>query len=245
MAADRRTIAITGTTRGLGLHMAKQFLAKGDRIIAVCRTRPEALETWAQERGCSDNLFNAQADMANLDQLNEVVRQIEEQASCDVLINNAAVAYVNLLPMQSPKQITETITINLVAPMLLCRAMAKYMMRRRSGKIINISSIVGARVYRGLTVYGASKAGIEQFTRGLASELAQFNVHVNAIAPGYMETDMSSSLSKEQLDSVMKRTPIGRMVKVEEITAAVNYLLSDEAAVVTGQTLTLDGGINL
>jgi 3-oxoacyl-[acyl-carrier protein] reductase len=245
MTTDRRTIAITGTTRGLGLHMAKHFLAKGDRIIALCRTRPEALETWAQENGCSDNLINVQADMTNLDLLNEVVRQMEEQASCDVLINNAAVAHRNLLLMQSPKQITETITVNLAAPMLLCRAMARYMMQRRSGRIINISSIVAVRVYRGLTVYGASKAGIEHFTRGLASELAPFNVHVNAIAPGIMETDMLSTLSKEQLDSEMKRTPLGRLVKVEEITAAVEYLLSDEAAVVTGQTLTLDGGINL
>jgi 3-oxoacyl-[acyl-carrier protein] reductase len=245
MTTERRTIAITGTTRGLGLHMAKHFLAKGDRIIAVCRTRPELLETWAQESGCRDNLIDVQADMANLDQVSEVVRQVEEQASCDVLINNAAVAHRNLLLMQSPKQITETITINLLAPILLCRAMAKYMMRRRSGNIINISSIVGTRVYRGLTVYGASKAGIEQFTRGLAGELAQFNVHVNAIAPGIMDTDMQASLSKEQLDSEIKRTPLGRMVKVEEITAAVNYLLSDEAAVITGQILTLDGGINL
>lgn len=245
MTTDRRTIAITGTTRGLGLNLAKQFLAKGDRIIAVCRTRPEALETWAQESGCIDNLFNVQADMANLDQVKEVVRQMEEQASCDVLINNAAVAYVNLLPMQSLKHITETITINLLAPMFLCRAMAKYMIRRKAGRIINISSIVGARVYRGLTVYGASKAGIEQFTRGLASELAQFNVHVNAIAPGIMDTDMTSIFNKEQIDISVKRTPIGRMVKVEEITAAVNYLLSDEAAVITGQILTIDGGINL
>ena len=245
MTTDRRTIAITGTTRGLGLHMAKQFLAKGDRVIAVCRTKPELLETWARESGSQDNLINIQADMANLDQLNEVVRQMEERASCDVLINNAAVAYTKLFPMQSPKQITETITVNLLAPMLLCRTMSKYMMRRRSGKIINISSIVATRVYRGLTVYGASKAGIEQFTRGLASELAQFNVYVNAIAPGFMETDMSANLSKEQLDSIMKRTPISRMVKVEEITAAVNYLLSDGAAVITGQTLTLDGGFNL
>jgi 3-oxoacyl-[acyl-carrier protein] reductase len=245
MTTDRRTIAITGATRGLGLHMAKQFLAKGDRVIAVCRTKPELLETWARESGCRDNLINVQADMANLDRLNEVVRRMEEQTSCDVLINNAAVAHRNLLLMQSPEQITETITINLLAPVLLCRAMARYMMRRRSGRIINISSIVSTRVYRGLTVYGASKAGIEQFTRGLANELAPFNVYVNAIAPGVMDTDMSASLSKEQLDISMKRTPIGRMVKVEEITAAVNYLLSDEASATTGQTLTIDGGINL
>jgi 3-oxoacyl-[acyl-carrier protein] reductase len=245
MTTDRRTIAITGTTRGLGLHMAKQFLAKGDRIIAVCRTRPELLETWAQESGCNENLITVQADMANLDQVKEVVRQMEEKASCDVLINNAAIAHRSLLPMQSQKQILETITINLVAPMLLCRNMARYMIRRRAGRIINISSMAADRVYRGLTVYGASKAGIEHFTRGLASELAQFNIHVNAIAPGIMETDMISSLSKEQLDSEMRRTPIGRMVKVEEITAAVDYLLSDEAAVITGQILTIDGGINL
>ena len=245
MTTDRRTIAITGASRGLGLHMARHFLSRGDRVIALCRTRPEALETWARENGSSDNLINIQADLANLDQVNDVVRQMEEQASCDVLINNAGVAYVNLLPMQPPKQITETIAINLLAPMLLCRAMAKYMMRRRSGRIINISSIVASRVYRGLSVYGASKAGIEQFTRGLANELAPFNVYVNAIAPGFMETDMSASLSKEQLDSVIKRTPIGRMVKVEEITAMVNSLLSEEAAALTGQILTLDGGINL
>jgi len=245
MNTDTRTIAITGTTRGLGLHMARHFLAKGDRIIALCRTRPEALVTWARESGCSDNLIDIRADMANLDQLNEVVRRMEEQASCDVLINNAAIVFRNLLPMQSPKQITETITVNLLAPMFLCRAMAKYMMRRRSGRIINISSMAAARVYRGLTVYGASKAGIEHFTRGLASELAPFNIHVNAIAPGIMETDMLLSLSKEQLDISIKRTPIGRLVKVEEITAAVEYLLSDEAAAITGQILTLDGGINL
>jgi len=245
MTTERRTIAITGTTRGLGLHMARQFLTKGDRIIAVCRTRPGLLETWAQESGCRDNLIDIQADMANLDQVNEVVRRMEEQASCDVLINNAGVAYRNLLPMQSPKQIIETITVNLAAPMLFCRAMAKYMMRRRSGRIINISSMAAARVYRGLTVYGASKAGIEHFTRGLASELAPFNIHVNAIAPGIMETDMISTLSKEQLDIEIKRTPLGRMVKVEEIMAAVNYLLSEEAAVITGQILTIDGGINL
>jgi 3-oxoacyl-[acyl-carrier protein] reductase len=183
--------------------------------------------------------------MAHLDRFNEVVRRMEEQASCGVLINNAGVAHRNLFPMQSPKQIIETITINLLAPMLLCRAVAKYMMRRRSGKIINISSIVGTRVYRGLTVYGAGKAGIEQFTRGLADEMAPFNVQVNAVAPGIMDTDMSAGLSKQQLDSAIKRTPIGRMVRVEEITAAVHYLLSDEAAVITGQILTLDGGINL
>lgn len=245
MTTDRRTIAITGANRGLGLHLAKQFLAKGDRMIAVCRTRPELLETWAKESGCSDYLITVEADMANLEQVSEVAGKIEHQASCDVLINNAAVAYAKLLPMLSPRQITETIMVNLAAPMLLCRGMAKYMIRRRAGKIINISSMAASRVYRGQSVYGASKAGIEHFTRGLASELAQFNVHVNAIAPGFMATDMSSSLSQEQLDSVIKRTPLGRMVKVEEIAAAVNYLLSDEAVVITGQILTLDGGINL
>ena len=161
------------------------------------------------------------------------------------LVNNAAIVQDGLLVNLSTSSIEQMISTNLTATILLTRYVAKKMIRSRRGRIINISSIAARRAYRGLTVYSATKAGLEGFTRTLAAELGRRSITVNAIAPGYLETDMTANLNNRQKFDIRQRIPLGEFCDVHDVSRMVLYLLSPAARTITGTVVTIDGGASL
>ena len=160
-----------------------------------------------------------------------------------MLVNNAGVATDGLLALMSDDEIDTVVDLNVKATIHLTRLVSRRMLRHGAGSIVNISSIVGLSGYRGLAAYGATKAALDGFTRGMARELGARGIRVNSVAPGYVETEMTHGLDAEQLDQIARRTPLGRLAEASEIAAAVRFMASSEAAFITGQVLVVDGGI--
>jgi 3-oxoacyl-[acyl-carrier protein] reductase len=227
-------IVLTGASRGLGAGLCDRLTGDGHRVTALVRRRgalPGRVDT-------------VEADLAQSDQLASAIDAAEEFAPIDVLINCAALGDGGLFVLQEESVIAEMIEINLLSPMLLMRQAAKHMMRRRAGRIINISSIAGHNALSGLTAYGATKAGLNQLTVAFAAEMAPRCIVANAIAPGYMDTDMTASLSDGQRATVLRRTPSGRPTTLSDVAAVVEFLLVAPLNL-TGQILTIDGGSTL
>jgi len=161
------------------------------------------------------------------------------------LINNAGVAKAGILATFPDVESERIIQVNLVGAIQMARAVSGVMLQRgKPGRIINISSIIGSRGYNGLSAYSASKAGMDGLTRALARELGRRAITVNSIAPGYIRTEMSSTLDEEQLEQIIRRTPLGRLASAEDVVGLVHFLLSREAGMLTGQTITVDGGVS-
>jgi 3-oxoacyl-[acyl-carrier protein] reductase len=160
----------------------------------------------------------------------------------DALVNNAGVAVEGVLGLSSEQDVQMMLQLNLQAAILLAKYCVRLMLPSERGSIVNISSIVGLRGNSGLAAYSATKAGLDGFTRSLAREVGSKGIRVNAIAPGYLETDMSSTLSEAKLSRIAHRTPLGRLGRVEDVVGVLDFLLSERAAFITGQTLVVDGG---
>jgi 3-oxoacyl-[acyl-carrier protein] reductase len=183
-------------------------------------------------------------DMADSASLSRVVKSVEKKTGpIGVLINNAGIAYDGVLPGMPPEQIEKLIHVNLTGTLLLSRLVIRRMLLHNTGDIINISSIIGLRGYSGLAAYSATKAGLDGMTRALARELGPRRIRVNAIAPGYLETEMTHGLSDFQRDQVIRRTPLARLGLPSDVVGVVLFLLSPASAFMTGQTLVVDGGV--
>ena len=163
----------------------------------------------------------------------------------DALINNAAVAIDGVLALAMEEDIETMLDVNLKAALLLCKEASRHMLAQRSGVILNISSIIAERGFSGLAGYAATKAGMVGMTRALARELGGRNIRVNALAPGYLETDMSASLEDRQRDQIIRRTPLGRLGTPADIVPTVRFLLSPDSGFLTGQVITIDGGASV
>ncbi len=191
-----------------------------------------------------DRLTYLSGDMADSPSLARVVAAVEKEAGpIDTLINNAGIAYDGVLAGMPPEQIERLVQVNLTGSLLLTRLVVRRMLLRNSGNIVNISSIIGIRGYSGLAAYSATKGGLDAMTRALARELGSRNIRVNAIAPGYLETEMTHGLSDFQRDQVVRRTPLGRLGVPADVVGVVQFLLSPASAYMTGQTLVVDGGV--
>ena len=235
-------VLVSGGSRGLGLEIVRALVDAGHRVATFSRQLTAELDEFIGQH--SDLVSFRVGDLADPDSLEGVVRDIEVQfGPIDVLINNAAVARDGILSLMRPQDIEEVIRINLTGTLLLTRSVTRKMMLRRRGNVINISSIVGIRGYRGLASYSATKAGLDAATRALARELGEVNIRVNSVAPGYLETNMSESLDPEHRQQIVRRTPLGRLGTPGDITGAILFLMSDQAAFITGQSLVIDGGI--
>jgi 3-oxoacyl-[acyl-carrier protein] reductase len=187
-----------------------------------------------------------QADVRSSDAVQEMVRQVQEAwGTIDILVNNAGIARDGLLARMSEADWHDVIETHLTGAFLCSKAVLRGMMRRRWGRIINVSSLAGLAGNAGQCNYAAAKAGLIGFTRALAQEVGSRKITVNAVAPGFVETDMTAGLAKEWKQAAIKRTPVGRFGQPDEVASMVVYLASDAAAYITGQVISIDGGLGM
>jgi 3-oxoacyl-[acyl-carrier protein] reductase len=190
------------------------------------------------------HFFWKAVDGKDYEAVEQFIKEVHDsEGRIDALINNAGMAIDGVLTLMKPDDITSLLSLNLESCIRAARMCAKYMLMQQNGVIINISSIIGIRGYSGLAVYSATKAGLDGLTRGLARELGGRGIRVNSVSPGYLETEMSSTLGDTQRQQIIRRTPLGRLGKTDDVTGVVSFLVSEKARFITGQTIVIDGGI--
>jgi 3-oxoacyl-[acyl-carrier protein] reductase len=235
---EGRTALITGGSRGIGRAIAAELANAGATVVIGYRAGGEEAEATASEIGCR----TIQADVSDPD---EARRLVEEAGDVGVLVNNAGITRDGLLARMSDEDWRTVLDTNLGGTFNTCRAVVRGMMKRRSGSIVNVSSIVGVHGNPGQTNYSASKAGIIGFTKALARELGSRGVRANVVAPGYISTRLTNELPEELRNTMLANTPLGRFGDAEDVAGAVRFLASDAASFVTGEVLLVDGGLGM
>lgn len=237
-----RVVLITGAGQGIGAAIARRFALQGEKLVLV-DVNAEQLRLLAEslaDTGCE--LMQMTADVANKDQVNELVsRVVERFGRLDVLVNNAGIIRDNLISNISEQDWDQVLDVNLKGAFLCCQAVFPTFKQQRSGKIVNIVSRAWLGSI-GQANYTASKGGLVSLTRSLALEFARFQVNVNAVAPGAIDSPMTQGLTQEARERLIRMQPTGKMGRVEDIAAAVAFLASDDAEFITGQVLHVDGG---
>ena len=238
---------VTGGSRGIGRAIVKALAADGAKVACVYRGNQQAAETLAQEVLQAGGTCQAiQCDVCKLDDAEKVARAVEEQwGRLDILVNNAGIIKDDLFVRMEPEAWQNVLQTNLGGTYNFCKAVGYTMMKQRRGRIINISSVAAEYVNPGQTNYAASKGAINAFTRALAVELAGRGVTINAIAPGFIETDMSEAVRNKAGDLIKKMIPMKRLGQPEDIAKVAVFLASSDAAYMTGQVITVDGGLSL
>ncbi len=238
-----RTALITGASGGLGGAIARALHAQG-AAVALSGTRRDALESLATE--LNERAFVAPCDLSNAESVEELVPAAEVAlGSIDILVNNAGVTRDSLFMRMKDADWDSVLAVDLTAAFRLTRAALKGMMKRRYGRVINISSIVGVKGNPGQSNYAAAKAGLIGMSKALAAEVATRGITVNCIAPGFIATPMTNSLNDKQRDSILISVPMGRLGAGSDIGAATVFLASSEASYITGQTLHVNGGMTM
>jgi 3-oxoacyl-[acyl-carrier protein] reductase len=244
MTAEPRVVLVTGGSRGLGAGIVNSFLASGDRVATCARSTTPTVDAWLSDPATADRLHFAALDLSDREATTAFVHDVVERwGRVDVLVNNAGVARDGVLALVPDEDIDAVIDLNLKATIHVTRLVSRRMLARGSGAIVNISSIVGRSGYRGLSVYSATKAALDGFTRSLARELGPRGIMVNSVAPGYLRTDMSHGLSEAQLDQIARRTPVGRLGDVHDVARVIQFLVDSANTYLTGQVIVVDGGL--
>ncbi|MCL6591055.1 MAG: 3-oxoacyl-ACP reductase FabG [Firmicutes bacterium] len=238
---------ITGGSRGIGKAISKKLAQEGYTVIINYVTNQAAAEETVAEITEQNGKAQAiQGSVSSAIDVQFIVDSVLKQyGRIDVLINNAGIKRDRMLFMMKVDEWNEVIATNLIGPLLFTRAVLKPMIKQKFGKIINISSISGLIGTSGQTNYATTKAALIGFTRSLAKEVAQYNITVNAIAAGYVSTDMLNSINQTKVQQFIDSVPLKRFARADEISGAVLYLLSESASYITGQTINIDGGITV
>ena len=235
---------VTGGSKGLGAGIVKSFLASGDRVATCSRSKTEEVEGWEADAAVTDRFLFMPADLSNRNDSDAFVKAVFERwGRIDVLVNNAGVAIDGVLGLFSDEDTDTVVDLNLKGTIHVTRLVSRHMLTQHSGRIVNISSIIGLSGYRGLSVYGATKAALDGFTRALARELGSRGITVNSIAPGYLRTEMSHGLDEGQLEQIVRRTPAGRLGEPDDVARVVQFMVAPESDYLTGHVLVLDGGL--
>jgi 3-oxoacyl-[acyl-carrier protein] reductase len=243
-ASDPRVVVITGGSRGLGAGIVQSFLDAGDRVATCARTATPQTDAWAADATVADRFLFTAADLSRSEDAAVFVKDvIDRWGRVDVLVNNAGVARDGILALVPDEDIDTVVDLNLKGTIYMTRVVSRRMLARRSGSIVNISSIVGRSGYRGLAVYSATKAALDGFTRAMARELGSRGITVNGVAPGYLRTEMSHGLDEAQLQQIVRRTPAGRLGEPDDVARAVQFLTDPANSYITGHVLVVDGGL--
>ncbi len=239
---DGKVALVTGGSRGIGAAISRELARAGARVAVNYRSGSEAAEALAGELGG----IAVAADVADGGQVGALVDTVERDlGEIDFLVNNAGITRDTLIARMTDEDWAQVLDTNLRGAFLTCRALSRKMLRRRSGAIVNISSVVGVHGNPGQANYAAAKAGIIGMTKALARELGSRGVRANAIAPGYIATELTDVLPEEAKKTILAATPLGRLGEPEDVAGAVRFLCSDEAAFVTGEVLLVDGGLGM
>lgn len=240
-----KSVVVTGANRGIGKAIVEEFAKSGYDIWACARKKNIDFENELEciSKKNNVNIKPIYFDLSNENEIKQGIRKIlSEKKDIDVLINNAGVPYGGLFTMTTIDKLREVYEINVFAQVLIMQLIGRKMMRQRSGCIINMCSVGGIEANPGYLAYGSSKAALIWMTRSIAKELGVYNIRVNGIAPGLIDTDMGNYKNRKELDAVLDRMAIHRMGKTEEIAKAALYIASDAAEYMTGQIMILDGG---
>lgn len=236
---------VTGASRGIGRAIAIKMAAQGATVVINYNGSADKAEAVKQEIiAAGGNAEIMQCNVAEFDACDAFIKAVIDQfGRIDILVNNAGITKDGLMMRMSEADFADVIDVNLKGTFNCIRFASRQMMKQRSGRIINMSSVVGISGNAGQVNYAASKAGVIGMTKSAAKELASRGITVNAIAPGFIETDMTSVLSEKVIEETMKQIPLGRLGKAEDIAEAAAFLASDAAAYITGQVLNVDGGM--
>jgi 3-oxoacyl-[acyl-carrier protein] reductase len=238
-------VLVTGGSRGLGLGIARRLANSGYQVIAVARSESGEFAKARAEIEASNPgaLFFFPCDLAEIENLPRLVSQIRKEfGPLYGLVNNAGISFEGALAMMPSAQIERLIRVNVLSPVVLTKHVVRGMMADGGGRIVNISSIVASTGFSGLSVYGATKSSMIGFTRSLAREVGRLGINVNAVAPGFINTDMTGSLSEEQRERIERRSALKRLADVGDVADAVEFLLSGKSKSITGTVLTVDAG---
>jgi 3-oxoacyl-[acyl-carrier protein] reductase len=245
MLEDSQVTIVTGGSRGIGKAISLELASMGKKIAIVYRSnRERALETLEdiEKLGAEGLIF--QADITKWDEVNSVVEGVlTKWGRIDILINNAGVTKDNLLIKMTEEEWEEIIDVDLKGAFICTRLVARHMIKNKWGRIVNIASVIGEIGNVGQANYTAAKAGLIGFTKACAREFSRWNITVNAVAPGYIETEMTSILDEKVKREYLNRIPLGRFGKAEEVAKVVGFLISENASYITGQVINIDGGL--
>jgi 3-oxoacyl-[acyl-carrier protein] reductase len=240
-----RNVIVTGGSRGLGLGIACKLSGSGYRVIAVARNESEPLMSAIAEAERSNGapMQFVPFDLAEVEKIPRFVRTLRSKLGpIHGLVNNAGISFDGPLATMHNLDIERLLRVNVFSPIVLTKYVVRSMMADGGGRIVNVASIVGSTGYSGLSVYSATKASLVGFTRSLAREVGRKGVNVNSVAPGFLETDMTKTLTEEQRNKIERRSALRRLPMVEDVANAVEFLLGDQARSITGTVLTVDSG---
>lgn len=237
-----RNVLVTGGSRGIGLAIGRKLAAEGYRVLALARKPTDELNA-AIAAAPAGGLHFVAFDLMALDEIADLVRGLKAaHGPIYGLVNNAGLGSEGVLTNMADSKIEALVRLNILSPVLLTKAVMRSMMVTGEGRIVNMASIIGFTGYNGLSVYGATKAALLGFTRSLAREAGRLGVTVNAVAPGFIDTEMTAGLTDEQRTRIASRSALKRLADAEDVASAVSYLMSDAARNITGTTITVDAG---
>src|SRR5689334_11229494 len=237
-----RNVLVTGGSRGIGLAISRKLASAGFNVVAVARRESDELRAAISEAK-QDNLHFRSCDLGAIDAIPVFVKQVRDEFGAIYgLVNNAGIGTEGLLATMHNSEIEALVRLNVLSPVILTKYIVRHMMADGEGRIVNISSIIATTGYNGLSVYGATKAAATGFTRSLAREVGKLGITVNAIAPGFIDTELTSNLGGEGRDRIAKRAALRRLPEVDDVARMVEYLFSDGGRNITGSVLTIDAG---
>ena len=239
-----RNVLVTGGSRGIGLSIARRLTIAGYNVVAVARRESgELRDVIAELKAGSGGLHFRACDLSEIDAIPAFVKSVRDEFGAIYgLVNNAGIGIEGLLATMHNSEIEALIRLNVLSPVILTKYVVRHMMADGEGRIVNISSIIASTGYNGLSVYGATKAAATGFTRSLAREVGKVGITVNAIAPGFIATELTQTLADEQRQRIASRSALRRLAETDDVASMVEYLLGDGGCNITGSVLTIDAG---